>query len=239
MTEKNTAALIIVALIGAVGVILAACIGLIPTILPMVRPTFTPFVFPTPTFPASDTPAPETPSATPAPTDLPTSTVTDTPFVTDTPASTESTPDIVTITPTFEAASSNVDDYVGTWVNVDDQPKSAKVKLIVTRMEINKTGGTTAEFSACRATQGPDTYVAPHPAQATVYEFGMVARDLTTSRFPNLKWSVIVQQSADQLVATVQEYDSNNVLLNSDIFRFQKQGLLGSITLEPCQEPSP
>lgn len=238
MTEKNAATLIIVALIGAIGVILAACIGLIPTILPMVRATSTPVVFFTPTFPASDTPAPETPSATPAPTDLPTSTSTDTPFVTDTP-STESTLDLSTITPTFEAASSNVDDYVGTWVNVDDQPKSAKVKLIVTRMEINKTTGSTAEFSACRATQGPDTYVVPHPAQASVYEFGMVARDLTTSRYPGLKWSIIVQQSGDQLVATVQEYDANNILVNSDIFRFQKQGLLGSITLEPCQEPSP
>lgn len=238
MTEKNTAALIIVALIGAVGVILAACIGLIPTILPMVRPSSTPFVFVTSTVQPSDTPAPETPSVTPAPTDLPTSTVTDTPVATDTPASTESTLDTSTITPTFEAASSNVDDYVGTWVNVDDQPKSAKVKLIVTRMEISKTGGTTAEFSACRATQGRDTYVAPHPAQATVYEFGMVARDLTTSRYPELKWSVIVQQSGDQLVATVQEYDINNILVNSDIFRFEKPSLLGSFSLEPCEAPS-
>jgi hypothetical protein len=237
MTEKNTAALIIVALIGAIGVILAACIGLIPTILPMVRPSSTPFIFSTATSMPSDTPAPETPSATPAPTDLPTSTVTDTPFVTDTPASTEATADLATITPTFEAASSNLDDYIGTWVNVEDQPKSAKVKLIVTRMEITKTSAGTAEFSACRSTQGRDTYVAPHPAQATVYEFGMVARDLTASRYPELKWSVIVQQSGDQLVATIQEYDANNILLNSDIFRFQKQGLLGSITLEPCQEP--
>ena len=163
--------------------------------------------------------------------------MTDTPFVTDTPASTEATADLATITPTFEAASSNLDDYIGTWVNVEDQPKSAKVKLIVTRMEITKTSAGIAEFSACRSTQGRDTYVAPHPAQATVYEFGMVARDLTASRYPELKWSVIVQQSGDQLVATIQEYDANNILLNSDIFRFQKQGLLGSITLEPCQEP--
>jgi hypothetical protein len=195
-------------------------------------------VFPTATFPPSDTPAPETPSATPAPTDLPTSTVTNTVFVTDTPASTESTLDISTITPTFEAASSNVDDYVGTWVNVEQQPKSEKVKMVVTRMEISKTSNTTASLAACRVTKDGDMYVEPDPASATVYEFGMVARDLTTSRFAGLKWSLIVQQSGDQLVATVQEYDSNNILVNSDIFRFEKQGLLGSITLEPCLAPS-
>ena len=81
-------------------------------------------------------------------------------------------------------------------------------------------------------------YVQPNPAEAAVYEFGMVARDLLTSRYPNLKWSIIVQQSGDQLVATVQEYDANNILVNSDIFRFQKPSLLSSITLDPCQEPS-
>jgi hypothetical protein len=237
MTEKNTAALILVALIGAIGVILAACIGLIPTILPMVRPSATPFIFPSVTSIPSDTPAPETPSATTAPTDLPTSTVTDTPSITDTPQS-QTTEEPVTITPTFEAASSNVDDYVGTWVNVEEKPKSDKVKLIVTRMEISKTSNTTANFSVCRAAQDGEMYVQPNPAEAAVYEFGMVARDLLTSRYPNLKWSIIVQQSGDQLVATVQEYDANNILVNSDIFRFQKPSLLSSITLDPCQEPS-
>ena len=234
MTEKNSAALIIVALIGAIGVILAACIGLIPTILPMVRPSATPFIFPTVTSIPSDTPAPETPSATTAPTDMPTSTVTDTPFITDTPA-TPAEP--ATITPTFEAASSNVDDYTGTWVNVEEKPRSDKVKLIVTRMEISKTSNTTANLTACRTAQDGEMYVQPNPAQAAVYEFGMVARDLLTARYPNLKWSIIVQQSGDQLVATVQEYDANNILVNSDIFRFQKPSLLSSITLDPCQEP--
>ena len=234
MTEKNTTALIIVALIGAIGVILAACIGLIPTILPLVRPSSTPFVFSTETSMPSDTPAPETPSVTTAPTDLPTSTATNTPFTTDTPASTA---EAATITPTFEAASSNVDDYVGTWVNVEDKPKSDKVKLIVTRMEIAKTSNTTTNVTVCRAAQDGEMYVQPNPAQAAVYEFGMVARNLLTIRYPNLKWSIIVQQSGDQLVATVQEYDANDILVNSDIFRFQKPSLLGSITLDPCQEP--
>ena len=234
MTDKNTAALILVALIGAIGVIFAACIGLIPTILPMVRPSSTPFVFSTATFQPSDTPAPETPSATTAPTDLPTSTATNTPFVTDTPPSTE---EVATITPTFEAASSNVDDYVGTWVNVEDKPRSDKVKLVVTRMEISKTSNTTANFSVCRAAQDGEMYVQPNPAEAAVYEFGMVARNLLTARYPNLKWSIIVQQSGDQLVATVQEYDANNIILNSDIFRLQKPSLLSSITLSPCEQP--
>jgi len=48
MTEKNSTAtntLIIAAIIGALGGILAACIGLVPTILPMVRAPNTPRAF--------------------------------------------------------------------------------------------------------------------------------------------------------------------------------------------------
>lgn len=234
MTEKNTATLVVVALIGAFGVVFAACIGLIPTILPMVRPTSTPFVFLTSTFPPSDTPAPETPSATTAPTDLPTLTATDTPpFPTDTSIPTEAP----TITPTLEAASSNVADYVGTWTNVEKEPKSDKVKLIVSRMEISQTSNTTANFIVCRTGQNGDVFVQPNPVLAAVYEFGMVARDLLLPNYPNRKWSMIVQQSGEELVATVQEYDENNIILNSDTFRFEKVNLLDTITLSPCREP--
>src|SRR5215216_4598127 len=156
MTEKNTIALIMVALIGAIGVILAACIGLIPAILPMVRPSSTPFVFSTATLAPSDTPAPETPSATLAPTDLPTLTATDTP---PSPTDTSMPIEPPTITPTLEAASSNVEDYVGTWTNINPKPKSDKVNLIVTRMEISTTSGSTANFSVCRPTEDGEMYV--------------------------------------------------------------------------------
>jgi hypothetical protein len=234
MTNKNEATLVIVAIIGAFGVILAACIGLIPTILPMVRPTSTPFIFSTATVMPSETPAPETPSATFAPpTDTQTATETVPPLITDTVLPTENP----TITPTFEAASSNVDDYIGTWVNVENEPTSDKVKMVVTRMEITKTSNTTADFSVCRATQSGEMYVEPNPSQATIYDFGLVARSLTMQRYPNLKWSVLVQPSGDELVATVQEYDENNIILNSDIFRLQKSSLIGSIALSPCQQP--
>jgi hypothetical protein len=208
---------------------------LIPTILPLVRPSATPFIFLTSTFAPSDTPAPETPSATLAPTDLPTLTATDTPpFPTDTLAPTEPP----TITPTLEVASSNVDDYVGTWTNIQREPKSDKVKLIVSRMEISKTSNTTANFSVCRVAQDGPMFVQPNPADAIVYEFGMVARNMLIARFPNLKWSIIVQQSGDELVATVQEYDENNIILNSDTFRLEKPNLIDSITLDPCMEES-
>ena len=204
MTNKNEATLILVAAIGAFGVILAACIGLIPTILPMVRPTFTPIIFSTATGMPSDTPTPETPSSTFAPTESPTATETVTPPISDTPAATEN----ATITPTLETPSSNVADYAGTWVNVDSEPKSDKVKMIVTRMEITKTSNTTADFSVCRVVQGGEMYVLPNPAQATIYDFGLVARNLTMPRLPDLKWSILVQPSGDELVATVQEYDA-------------------------------
>lgn len=233
MTNKNETTLIIVAMIGAFGVILAACIGLIPVFLPIVRPTSTPLVFPTTTINPSETPAPDTPSATFAPTDTGTATETVTALVSDTPGATEGT----TITPTFETPSSNVGDYAGTWVNVDAEPKSDKVKMIVTRMEITKTSNTTADFSVCRVVQGGEMYVQPNPAQATIYDFGLVARNLLMPRFPDLKWSILVQPSGDELVATVQEYDANNIILNSDIFRLKKPSLLGSITLDPCQQP--
>lgn len=231
MTHKNETTLIIVAVIGAFGAIFAACIGMIPAILPIVRPTVTPIVFSTTTVNPSETPTPETPSATFAASDTPTATETVTPLLSDTPGTTEN----ATITPTFEAPSSNVDDYLGTWVNVEDQPQSDKVKMVVTRMEITKTSNTTADFSVCRAGQGGEIYVQPNPAQATIYDFGLVARELLISIYPNRKWSVLVQPSGDELVATVQEYDANNLIVNSDIFRLKKPSLIGSITLNPCQ----
>ncbi len=235
MTEKNTAALIIVALIGAIGVIMAACIGLIPTILPIVRPTFTPRVLVPDTVTPSITPLPDlpdTPSVTIAPTEMPTLTVTLSPL--ETPTETQTT------VPTPVLSSSNVDDYVGTWVNVDEQPSSEKVKLIVSRLEISNAGDGTANLSVCRLTVGGDeTYVQPNPDPAAIYDFALVARDFLIPAYADLKWSMLVQQSGDQIVTTVQELDLNNILLNSDTFRFQKPALLDSLTLRPCDPPQP
>ncbi len=233
MTEKNTITLIMVALIGAIGVILAACIGLIPTILPMVRPTFTPQVLVPATFTPSDTPLPETPSATTAPpTEVPTLTATLSPM--ETPTETQTT------VPTPASSSSNVDDYVGMWVNVDEQPSSEKVKLIVSRLEISNAGNGTANLSVCRLTVGGDeTYVQPNPDPASIYDFALVARDFLIPAYTDLKWSMLVQQSGDQIVVTVQELDLNNILLNSDTFRFQKPSLIDSLALRPCDPPQP
>lgn len=229
MSEKNTLTLIIASLIGAIGVILAACIGLIPTILPLVRPSATPLVFVTATFTPSNTPLPETPSATSAPTEVPSPTATLSPQ--ETPTETQTT------VPTPVTSSSDVDDYVGTWTNVDSDPSSEKVKLILTRIEISKSSETTADFSVCRAVQDAEEYVQPNPAQAYVYVFGLAARDLFISELSNLRWAIVVQRSGDELVATVQEYDTSNVLLNSDTFRLTKANLLNSLGMQPCENP--
>jgi len=232
MTEKNTAALILVALIGAIGVIMAACIGLIPTILPIVRPTFTPRVLIPDTLTPSLTPLPDTPSITSAPTEMPTLTATLSPL--ETPTETQTT------VPTPASSSSNVDDYVGTWVNVDEQPSSEKVKLIVSRLEISNAGDGTANLSVCRLTVGGDeTYVQPNPDPASIYDFALVARDFLIPRYENLKWTILVQQSGNQVVATVQEYDTNNILLNSDTFRLEKPSLIDSLGIQPCDPPQP
>jgi hypothetical protein len=233
MTEKNTVTLILVALIGAVGVIFAACIGLIPTILPMVRPTFTPMVFVPDTLTPSFTPLPDTPSATAAPTDLPTLTPTLQPF--ETPTETQTT------VPTPASSSSNVDDYVGTWVNGDKEPSSDKVKLIVSRLEIEKTAEGTANVSVCRLTVGGDeTYVQPHPAPSSIYDFALLARDFLIPAYENLKWTILIQQSGDQVVATVQEYDAvNNFLMNSETFRLQRPSLIDNLAMRPCDPPQP
>ena len=233
MTEKNAATLIIVAVIGAFGVILAACIGLIPTILPMVRPTATLIVFAPATFTPSNTPPADTASATFAPTETPTETPTWTPTLqpNETPTDTQTT------VPTPMSSSSNIDDYIGTWKNVDQDPSSDRVKLIVTRIEITKTSDTTADMSVCRATQQGEAYILPNPAPAAFYEFALLARDFVFGRYPNLKWTILVQHSGDQLVATVQEYDTNNILLNSDTFRLEKPNLLSSIVNQPCANP--
>ena len=233
MTEKNTVTLVIVAVIGAFGAILAACIGLIPTILPMVRPTTTPLVFFTPTFTPSDTPLPETPSATFAPptnTDSPTLTATLSPLETHTETS--------TTVPTPAISSTNIDDYVGTWLNVDEEPASDKVKLVVTRIDVTKTSDTTADLAVCRLSDSGEISVLPDPAPATLYDFAMVARSFLIPRYPEFNWTILMQQSGDQIVATVQEYDVNNILLNSDTFRMEKPNLLNSIVLQPCDKPS-
>lgn len=229
MTEKNTLTLIIVAVIGAIGAILAACIGLIPTILPMVRPTTTASIVVPATFTPSDTPMPETPSATVGPTDTPTLTATLQPL--ETPTETQTT------VPTLASSSSNLNDYEGTWLNVDEQPASDRVQLVVTRIEIERTSDTTANMSVCRFRKEGDIYVLPHPSQAAFYDFALVGRDYLIPVRADLKWTIFVQQSGEQLVATVQEYDLNNLLLNSDTFRLEKPNLLESVGLPDCDEP--
>jgi len=233
MSEKNSAStntLIVASAIGAIGVIFAACIGLVPTVLSMVRATGTPpLLVITATFPPTFTPAPETPSVTPAPTDFPTQTATVTEQATDTPTET------FTSAP---ASSSELNDYVGTWTNVESKPKSSNVKLVVTRIEISKTSDTTADFSVCRVTQDGETYVQPNPAAASKSAFGWAAHDFVISSFNDLRWAVVVQRSGDQLVATVQEYDTNNLLLNSDSFTLKKASLLNPGVMIPCEEPT-
>lgn len=230
MTEKNTITLIIVAIIGAFGAILAACIGLIPVILPVVRPTSTPLIFNTDTFTPSFTPLPETPSATFAP-------PTDTPTETPTLQSLETPTETQTTVPTPAVSSSDLDQYEGTWTNVDKEPGSENVNLVITRIEVSKTGDTTADLSLCRLGQDGDVYVQPNPAPATMYPFGLTARDFTWAQFENLRWAVIIQRAADELVVTVQEFDANNVFIDSETYQLQKTSLLDNLALQPCSTP--
>lgn len=240
MTEKNTTAtntMILAAIIGALGGILAACIGLVPTILPMVRATNTPRAFDTATallVPTdTQTPIPDTATVTLTSTEVPTLTPTLEPLPTDTPVT-----QTATITATSIAPSSDMDAYMGTWVNVDKNPKSDKVRLIVTRIEIKQTGDATADFSVCRQTKAGERYVEPNPAQASIYLLGLGARDFTIANFPDLRWAIVVQRTADQLVATVQEYDLNNILLATDTFNLKKASLLDIGSLISCLDPS-
>lgn len=127
---------------------------------------------------------------------------------------------------------------MGTWTNVESDPSSDKVRLVLTRIEISQTGDATADFSVCRLTQsGTERYVHPNPAPASIYILGLGARDFVIPNFADLRWAIIVQRTADQLVATVQEYDMNNLLLNSDTFNLKKASLLNPASLLPCREP--
>lgn len=235
MTERSseTKTLILVAVIGSIGVILAACIGLIPTILPFIaEPTSTPIFIVTETPTPSDTPVPDTPTATDTPTDLPTLTPTLEPLPTDTPITETPT---ITVTPI--AAASDMEAYMGTWTNVDSEPSSDKVRLVLSRIEISQTGDATANFSVCRMTAtGAVRYVEPNPAPASIYVLGLGARDFIIPNFPDLRWAIVVQRTADQLVGTVQEYDMNNILIASDTFNLEKASLLSPANLLPCQE---
>ena len=236
--STNTPALVLVALIGAIGVIFAACIGLIPTILPLVRSTATPStlpVFATGTSLPTDTPTfiPETATPTLTSTELPTLTATLEPLPTDTPIT--ETP---TITVTSIPPSSDLEAYMGLWVNVDDEPSSDKVRLVLSRIDITQTGDATANFSVCRSTRSGDRFVNPNPNPASIYVLGLGAGNFVISSNPDLRWAIVVQRTADQLVATVQEYDLNNILLNTDTYNMEKASLLDPETLLPCREPT-
>lgn len=242
MKEKNSSAtntVIVAAIIGALGGILAACIGLVPAILPMVRPTTTPRSFDTPgsfdtaTSPptGTDTAVPETATASITPSELPTLTATLEPLPTDTPVT-----ETATVTVTSIPVTSDMEAYMGTWANVENNPKSDKVRLVVTRIEITQTGDATANFSVCQETQDGMRYVMPNPAPASIYVLGLGARDFTIPRYPDLRWAIIVQRTAEQLVATVQEYDLNNILLNTDTFNLEKASIIENLI--PCEQPN-
>jgi hypothetical protein len=237
MTEKNSSAtntMLIAAIIGALGGILAACIGLVPTILPMVRPTNTPRFYTATSFPTdTQAPIPETATITPTSTEMPTLTATLQPLPTETPVT-----ETATITATSIAPSSDMEAYMGMWTNVEKNPKSDKVRLVITRIEISQTGDATANFSVCRDTKGGERFVEPNPAPASIYLLGLGARDFQIATYPNLRWAIVVQRTADQLVATVQEYDLNNILLATDTFDLKKAGVLDLGSLIPCKAPS-
>ena len=236
MTEKssssNNTPLIIAALIGALGGILAACIGLLPAILPMVRPSVTPQAFDTATFlpTSTETLIPETATASITPSEMPTLTATLEPLPTDTPVT-----ETATVTVTAISASSDMQAYMGTWTNVEKNPRSDQVRLVLSRIEITPTGAETANFKVCREAGNDTVFVDPNPAPASIYLLGLGARDFIIPRYPDLRWAVIVQRTAEQLVATVQEYDLNNILLNSDTFNLEKASLLENLI--PCQQP--
>jgi hypothetical protein len=80
--------------------------------------------------------------------------------------------------------------------------------------------------------------VDPNPAQASIYLPGLGARDFTIASFPDLKWAIVVQRTAEQLVATVQEYDLSNILLASETFNLEKASPLDLGSLISCMEPS-
>lgn len=236
MTEKNTSStntLIVAAIIGALGGIFAACIGLVPAILPIVRPSVTPRFSETATLPppSTDTPIPDTATVTLTPTDLPTLTPTLEPLPTNTPVTETPTVTVTSIPP-----SSDMQAYMGTWVNVENNPKSDRVRLVIVRIEITQTGDATADFIVCRSTRSGPTLVDPHPAQASIYLLGLGARDFVIANYPDLRWAIVVQRAADRLVATVQEYDLNNILLNSDMFDMEKANLLENLV--SCREPT-
>jgi hypothetical protein len=243
MTQKDSSStntLVIAAIIGALGGILAACIGLVPTILPMIRPTSTPRAFETATFflptdflpTETQTPIPETATITLTSTEMPTLTPTLEPLPTDTPVT-----ETATITATSIPPSSDMEAYLGMWTNVENNPKSDKVRLVVTRIDISQ-AGEAVNFSVCRDTRSGERYVVPNPAPASILPLGLGANEFTIESFPDLRWAVEVQRTADQLVATVHEYDLNNIVLASDTFNLEKAGALDLGSLIPCREPS-
>lgn len=217
---KSLSPTIIVAIIGAVVTICAAVIAIIPSVLQYIIPSSpTPVLFietqpiPSPELPIalSDTPSPE----------LPTSIVefTETPTLTFTPT----IPPTETFTNTpVPPPTSQVDAYAGTWVNIENNPTSSKVKLVLTRLVISKTGETSANFSACRKVSGGEAYINPNPASATFSNNILGAADFTISSFASLRWAIKVKISGGELIATVEEYNTSLLFIDADTFQLKK-----------------
>jgi hypothetical protein len=101
-----------------------------------------------------------------------------------------------------------------------------------------KNNSATADFTVCRQRKGEERYVIPNPAPASIYLLGLGARDFQIDAYPDLRWAIVVQRTADQMVATVQEYDLNNILLATDTFNLKKASLLDVGSLIPCKDAS-
>lgn len=78
----------------------------------------------------------------------------------------------------------------------------------------------------------------PNPAPALILPLGLGANEFTIESYPDLRWAIEVQRTADQLVATVHEYDLNNILLASDTFNLKKASPLDLGSLISCREPT-
>jgi hypothetical protein len=165
-------------------------------------------------FPATLTPASTFVTATLAP-DI---TATFTPSITDTPpviAPTDSPTDTPTGTPTDTptippSPTSPVNAYVGTWVNIEENPSAQGLSFPLTRVLIGNNGDGTFSYKACGKTASGERYIDSKNIIAkfedntlTLYPF-----HLNSQIFWSIKLSLV---SSTDLSATVNE--QTNLLL--------------------------
>jgi hypothetical protein len=232
-TEKSSklSTEIVVALItGFFTVCVAAITVLGPGLMERIKGTETPAPPPTstythvpstPTSTATNTSEPALPTtSTSTETSTPTLTPTDTP--TETPTTTPTATSTVTPTPT-----SQLNAFIGTWVNVDSSPSSKTVAYALTRLIIAKQNEKIATVDAYACIDKKETKLTPQPVSVDLDNRALIWGPYTLAS-TNIKWTMNIKRSGSSMEVEIVQGN------RSETFQMKKLTALDPVISWQC-----